>query len=60
MYLNNIKNYIENDLSNYNSVDQRNLTNQKRDIFMKVSFIVFMLLLFGKVCHLLLLRCESH
>ena len=39
MYFTNLKNYIEADLSNYNSFDERNLTNQKRDLFMKLSFI---------------------
>jgi hypothetical protein len=51
-----IKNYIEEDLSNYNSFDERNLTNQTRDKFMKVSFIIFFIVLFIKIIHLLFLK----
>tara|TARA_B110000879_G_C10670156_1_gene317650 strand:- start:131 stop:316 length:186 start_codon:yes stop_codon:yes gene_type:complete len=58
MYFTNLKNYIEADLSNYNSFDERNLTNQKRDLFMKISFILFIIALIGKIIHLLLLKYE--
>lgn len=51
-----LKNYIESDLSNYNSFDERNLTNEKRDLFMKISFIIFIIALIGKIIHLLLLK----
>ena len=51
-----LKNYIESDLSNYNSFDERNLTNQKRDIFMKISFIIFIIAIICKIIHLLLLK----
>ena len=56
MSLTYIKNYIERDLGKYNSYDERNRTNHKRDLFMKTSFLLFITLLFGKVCHLLLQR----
>tara|TARA_B100000902_G_scaffold347144_1_gene354271 strand:- start:49 stop:234 length:186 start_codon:yes stop_codon:yes gene_type:complete len=58
MYFTNLKDYIAGDLSNYNSFDERNLTNQKRDMFMGISFIIFILALIGKVVHLLLLKYE--
>jgi hypothetical protein len=58
MGFNDIKNIIGNDLVKYNSVDKRNLTNQKRDSFMEISFIVFILLLLGKISCLLLLKYE--
>ena len=58
MYFTNLINYIDEDLSNYNSFDERNLTNQKRDLFMGISFIIFILALIGKVVHLLLLKYE--
>ena len=58
MYFTNLKDYIAGDLSNYNSFDERNLTNQKRDLFMGISFIIFILALIGKVVHLLLLKYE--
>jgi len=51
-----LKNYIESDLSKYNSFDERNLTNEKRDLFMKISFIIFIIALIGKIIHLLLLK----
>lgn len=51
-----LKNYIEEDLSKYNSFDERNLTNQTRDKFMKVSFIIFFIVLFIKIIHLLFLK----
>ena len=53
-----LKNYIEEDLSKYNSFDERNLTNQKRDMFMRISFIIFIIALLGKIIHLLLLKYE--
>ena len=58
MGFNDIKNFIGNDLVKYNYVDKRNLTNQKRDSFMEISFIVFILLLLGKISCLLLLKYE--
>ena len=58
MYFTNLKDYIAGDLSNYNSFDERNLTNKKRDMFMGISFIIFILALIGKVVHLLLLKYE--
>jgi hypothetical protein len=58
MGFNDIKNIIGNDLVKYNYVDKRNLTNQKRDSFMEISFIVFILLLLGKISCLLLLKYE--
>ena len=58
MYFTNLKNYIAGDLSNYNSFDERNLTNQKRDMFMRISFIIFILAVFGKIFQLLLLKYE--
>ena len=51
-----LKNYIDSDLSKYNSFDERNLTNEKRDLFMKISFIIFIIALIGKIIHLLLLK----
>ena len=56
MYFTNLKNYIAGDLSNYNSFDERNLTNQKRDMFMKISFIIFILALIGQIINLLVLK----
>ena len=58
MYFTNLKNYIAGDLSNYNSFDERNLTNQKRDMFMRISFIICILAVIGKIFHLLLLKYE--
>ena len=52
----NFKNYVESDISKYNSFDERNLTNQKRDRFMETSFIIFIIALLGKIIHLLLLK----
>tara|TARA_B100000214_G_scaffold272811_1_gene203007 strand:- start:2662 stop:2856 length:195 start_codon:yes stop_codon:yes gene_type:complete len=51
-----LKKYIESDLSKYNSFDERKLTNQTRDMFMKISFIIFIIALIGKVIHLLVLK----
>tara|TARA_B100000427_G_C15496606_1_gene590092 strand:- start:368 stop:562 length:195 start_codon:yes stop_codon:yes gene_type:complete len=53
-----LKKYIESDLSKYNSFDERKLTNQTRDMFMKISFIIFIIALIGKITHLLLLKYE--
>jgi len=58
MYFTNLINYIDEDLSNYNSFDERNLTNQKRDMFMEIAFIIFIIALIGKIIHLLLLKYE--
>ena len=58
MFFTNLINYIENDLSKYNSFDERNLINQKRDMFMRISFIIFIIALLGKIIHLLLLKYE--
>ena len=58
MGFNDIKNIIGNDLVKYNYVDKRNLKKQKRDSFMEISFIVFILLLLGKISCLLLLKYE--
>ena len=58
MFFTNLINYIENDLSKYNSFDERNLTNQKRDMFMKIAFIIFIIAIIGKITHLLLLKYE--
>ena len=56
MYFTNLINYIDEDLSNYNSFDERNLTNQKRDMFMEIAFIIFIISLIGKIIHLLILK----
>jgi len=56
MYFTNLINYIDDDLSNYNSFDERNLTNQKRDMFMEIAFIIFIIALIGKIIHLLILK----
>ena len=37
-----VKSYIEDDLKKYKSFDDRNLTNQDRDIFMGLSLIIFL------------------
>ena len=58
MFFTNLINYIETDLSKYNSFDERNLINQKRDMFMRISFIIFIIALLGKIIHLLLLKYE--
>ena len=58
MILTNLKNYIETDLSKYNSFDEMNLTNQKRDMFMRISVIIFIIVLIGKIIHLLLLKYD--
>ena len=58
MYFTNLINYIDADLSNFNSFDERNLTNQKRDMFMKIAFIIFIIAIIGKITHLLLLKYE--
>lgn len=58
MFFTNLKNYIETDLSKYNSFDERNLTNQKRDMFMRISVIIFIIVLIGKIIHLLLLKYD--
>ena len=44
-----VKSYIEDDLKKYNSFDDRNLTNQDRDIFMGLSFIIFFIALILKI-----------
>lgn len=59
MYFTNLINYIDEDLSNYNSFDERNLTNQKRDMFMEIAFIIFIIALIGKIIHLLILKYKS-
>ena len=46
MYLENIKNYFEADIVKYDSNDDRNITNQTRDKFMKTSFIIFICISF--------------
>ena len=51
-----LKEYFEQDLEKYNSFDERNLTNEKRDLFMKISFITFFIILTCKIIHLLLLK----
>ena len=58
MYLENIKNYFENDFVKYDSNDERNLTNQTRDKFMKTSFIIFICIIVFKIIHLLLQKYE--
>ena len=58
MFFTNLKNYIETDLSKYNYFDERNLTNQKRDMFMRISVIIFIIVLIGKIIHLLLLKYD--
>ena len=51
-----LKEYFEQDLEKYNSFDERNSTNEKRDVFMKISFITFFIILTCKIIHLLLLK----
>lgn len=51
-----LKNRFESDLSKYNSFDERNLTNEKRDLFMKISFIIFIIAILCRVIHLLLIK----
>lgn len=58
MYLENIKNYFEADIVKYDSNDDRNLTNQTRDKFMKTSFIIFICVIVLKIIHLLLQKYE--
>ena len=58
MYLENIKNYFETDIVKYDSNDDRNLTNQTRDKFMKTSFIIFICILIFKIIHLLLQKYD--
>lgn len=58
MYLENIKNYFENDFVKYDSNDERNLTNQTRDKFMKTSFIIFICMLLFKIIYLTLQKYE--
>lgn len=58
MYLENIKNYFENDFVKYDSNDERNLTNQTRDKFMKTSFIIFICILLFKIIYLTLQKYE--
>lgn len=58
MYLENIKNYFENDFVNYDSNDERNLTNQTRDNFMKTSFIIFICILLFKIIYLILQKYD--
>ena len=58
MFFTNLINYIETDLSKYNSFDERNLTNKKRDMFMKIAFIIFIIAIICKIIHLLLLKYE--
>ncbi len=58
MYLENIKNYFENDFVKYDSNDERNLTNQTRDKFMKTSFIIFICILLFKIIYLILQKYD--
>jgi len=58
MYLENIKNYFEADIVKYDLNDERNLTNQTRDKFMKTSFVIFICILIFKIIHLLLQKYE--
>ena len=58
MYLENIKNYFEADIVKYDLNDDRNLTNQTRDKFMKTSFIIFICIIVFKIIHLLLQKYE--
>ena len=58
MYLENIKNYFENDFVKYDSNDERNLTNQTRDNFMKTSFISFICILLFKIIYLILQKYD--
>ena len=58
MYLENIKNYFENDFVKYDSNDERNLTNQTRDNFMKTSFIIFICILLFKIIYLILQKYD--
>lgn len=53
-----VKSYIEDDLKKYNSFDDRNLTNQDRDIFMGLSFIIFFIALILKFTHLLCVKLK--
>lgn len=58
MNFNEVKSYIEDDLKKYNSFDDRNLTNQGRDIFMGLAFITFFLALVIKFIHLLCVKLK--
>ena len=58
MYLENIINYFENDFVKYDSNDERNLTNQTRDNFMKTSFIIFICILLFKIIYLILQKYD--
>jgi hypothetical protein len=58
MNFNEVKSYIEDDLKKYNSFDDRNLTNQGRDIFMGLAFITFFLALIIKFIHLLCVKLK--
>ena len=53
-----VKSYIEDDLKKYNSFDDRNLTNQGRDIFMGLAFIIFFIALIIKFIHLLCVKLK--
>lgn len=53
-----LKEYFEQDLEKYNSFDERNLTNEKRDLFMKISFITFFIILTSKIIHLFLKKYD--
>lgn len=54
MNLKNLVEYFENDFVKYDSNDERNLTNNTRDKFMKTSFIIFICILIFKIIHLIL------
>ncbi len=47
---------LDQDITKYNLFDERSMDNRNRDIFMKVSFIIFLILLIGKIVHLLFLK----
>ena len=54
MNLKNLVEYFENDFVKYDSNDERNLTNNSRDKFMKTSFIIFICILILKILYILL------
>jgi len=54
MNLKNLVEYFENDFVKYDSNDERNLTNNTRDKFMKTSFIIFICILIFKITNLIL------
>ena len=56
MNINEIFNYLLNDITKYAIYDENIIENKNRENFMKLSFIFFFILIIMKIIHLILIK----